>query len=205
MERNRWETAIRCLEVAAHPNTRDDEVIAAVNGFRRTVEGLPLSQVCIEFACGGVPLADLANMKETLERLQRENRELRRKLTVEEAAQAEAAQRLDAAYRRIYELTEEAGAAQRFADAVRREFEDFRAAYAEVLNGMEHENFDLRWMLDDAKRSLADKPAAVVRPFSAFLAEARLGEDKAAAFAGAGNGSGRIAANDPGGEHPWTA
>jgi hypothetical protein len=206
MERNRWETAIRCLEVAVHPNTRDDEVVAAVNGFRRTVEGLPLSQVCIEFACGGVPVADLANMKDTLERLQRENRELRRKLTVEEAAQTEAARRLDAAYRRICELTEEAASALRLAAAAEREFEDFRAAYAEVLRGVQHDNFARRWGLDETGPVIADKPPPAMprRPFSAFLAEARLGADKAAAFAGAGNGSGRVAANDPGGAHPWT-
>jgi hypothetical protein len=206
MERNRWETAIRCLEVAVHPNTRDDEVVAAVNGFRRTVDGVPLSQVCIEFACGGVPLADLANMKDTLGRLQGENRELRRKLTVEEAAQAEAGQRLDAAYRRIYELTEEAASAQRLAETAEREFEDFRAAYAEVLRGVQHNNFDRRWGLDEANPDIADKPPAMPRrPFSAFLAEAHLGVDKAAAFASAGNGSGRVAANDPGDEHPWRA
>src|SRR5580658_4284124 len=116
MERNRWETAIRCLEVAVHPNTSDDEVVAAVNGFRRTAEGLPLSRICIEFACGGVPLAELASMKDALERLQRENRELCRKLAVEETAQVEAEQRLDAAYRRIYELTEEAASVQRQAE-----------------------------------------------------------------------------------------
>jgi hypothetical protein len=206
MERNRWETAIRCLEMAVHPNTRDDEVVAAVNGFRRTVEGLPLSQVCIEFACGGLPLADLANMKDTLERLQRENRELRRRVTVEEAAQAEAAQRLDAAYRRIYELSEEAAAAQRLTEATEREFEDFRAAYAEVLRGVQYNDFDQRWGLGEASSDAADKPPAMPRrPFSAFLAEARLAADKAAAFASAGNGSGRVAANDTGGEHPWRA
>jgi hypothetical protein len=206
MERNKWETAIRCLEVAVHPNTHDDEVVAAVNGFRRTVDGLPLSQICIEFACGGVPLADLANMKDTLERLQRENRELARRLTVEGAAQAEAAQRLDAAYRRIYELTEEAASAQRLAAAAEREFEDFRAAYAEVLRGVQHDNFDRRWGLGEASPGVADTPPAMPRrPFSAFLAEARLGADKAAAFASAGNGSGRVAANDSGGEYPWRA
>src|SRR5215472_2690288 len=129
MERNRWETAIRCLEVAVHPNTRDDEVIAAVNGFRRTAEGVPVSQICIEFACGGVPLAELAAMKENLDRLRRENRELRRKLTVDEAVQEEAARRLDAAHRRIYELTEEAAAARHMAETVARDFEDFRGAY----------------------------------------------------------------------------
>jgi len=206
MERNRWETAIRCLEMAVHPNTRDDEVVAAVNGFRRTVEGMPLSQVCIEFACGGVPLADLANMKDTLERLQRENRELKRRITVEEAAQAAAAQRLDAAYRRIFELTEEAASAKRITEAAKREFDDFRTAYSEVLTGIQHDNFELHWALEEVKRNLDEKPpAAPRRPFSAFLAEARLAADQAAAFAGAGNGSGRVAANDTGDESPWRA
>ena len=87
MERNRWETAIRCLEVAVHPGTSDDEAIAAVNGFRRTAEGTPLARICAEFACGGVPLADLSQLKDMLDRLNRENLELRRKLAVEEAAQ----------------------------------------------------------------------------------------------------------------------
>jgi hypothetical protein len=202
MERNRWETAIRCLEVAVHPNTRDDEVVAAVNGFRRTVDGLPLSQVCFEFACGGVLPADLVKMQTTLERLQSENRELRRKLAIGAVAQAEAAQRLDAAYQRIYELTEEAASAQRKIEAAEREFEDFRAAYAEVLGGIHRDGFDRRWGLDEVAPGTADK--APRRPFSAFLAEARLAADKAAAFTRAGN-NGRVAANDTGGDYPWRA
>jgi len=199
MERNRWETAIRCLEVAVHSNTRDDEVIAAINGFRRTAEGLPLSQVCIEFACGGVPLADLAQLKDTLERLNRDNIELRRKLAVEEAAQASTARRLDDAYRRIYELTEEAIAAQRLAKAAEKEFEEFRTAYAQALDGMKQSNVDLRWALDEAKRSAVSEAH---RPFRAFLAEARLGEGEAAAF-NSGVGSGRLRVVEPG--EPWTA
>ena len=206
MERNRWETAIRCLEVAVHPNTREDEIVAAVNGFRRTVEGLPLSQVCIEFACGGLPLAELADIKDTLQRLSRENRELRRKLAVEEATQGDAAQRLDEAYKRIYELTEEAAAAQRIAKTVEREFEEFRAAYTRVVEGVQHENVDLRWALDEAKRTAQEGPPAIPRrPFSAFLTEARLGADRAASFASAGNGAGRTPANDPDPDQPWTA
>jgi hypothetical protein len=206
MERNKWETAIRCLEVAVHPNTGDDEVVAAVNGFRRTVEGMPLSQICTEFAGGGAPLADLANMRDTLQRLQRDNRELRRKLAVDEAAQAEAEQRLDTAYRRIYELTEEAASAERRAEAAEREFEDFRAAYAEVLRGVQYNNFARRWGLDEANPGIADKPPAMPRrPFSAFLAEARLGADKAAAFASTGKRRGPAAANDTGGDYPWRA
>ena len=54
MQRNRWETAIRCLEIAAHPNTNDEEVIAAINGFRRTADGTPLSRLCREFAKTGL-------------------------------------------------------------------------------------------------------------------------------------------------------
>jgi hypothetical protein len=195
MERNRWETAIRCLEVAVHPNTSDDEMIAAVNGFRRTVEGLPLSQVCIEFACGGVPLADLAQMKDALQRLNRDNLELRRKLAIEEAAQANTARSLDNAYRRIYQLTEEAMAAQRLAEATEKEFAEFRAAYAEALDSMKQSNAGLRSALDDAKRGAR-------RPFSAMLAEARLASSEAAAF-NSGAGSGRLRLVDPG--EPWTA
>jgi len=204
MERNRWETAIRCLEVAVHPNTSDDEVIAAINGFRRTADGIPLSQICVEFSCGGVPLADLAQMKQTLERLNRENLELRRKLAVEEAAQAGTARRLDEAYRRIYELTEEAAAAQRIAEAVEQEFEDFRTVYARVVDGVRSDNIDPRWALDEAKPGIAEPPVApVARPFSAFLAEARLAADQAASFVGAGTGSGKTPAADP--LRPWTA
>jgi hypothetical protein len=201
MERNRWETAIRCLEVAVHPNTHDDEVVAAVNGFRRTAEGVPLSQICMEFACGGVPLAELAAMKESLERLRRENLELRRKLTVDETAQEESARRLDATHRRIFELTEEAAAARRVAAAIEREFEDFRTAYARAIDGILHGSADVRAALDEAKH-----PAArMARPFSAFLAEARLEADKAASFASISNGSGRVPADASDGLPSWSA
>lgn len=199
MERNKWETAIRCLEVAVHPNTGDDELIAAVNGFRRTAEGLPLSQVCIEFACGGVPLAELSQLKETLERLNRDNRELRRRLAVEEAAQAATARRLDDAHQRIYQLTQEAMAAQRLAETAEQQFEEYRAAYSEALDGMKRSNSDLRWALDEAQRGV---PADARRPFRAFLAEARLASGAAAAF-NSGVGSGRLRVVEPG--EPWTA
>jgi hypothetical protein len=199
MERSRWETAIRCLEVAVHPNTSDDELIAAVNGFRRTVEGVPLSQVCVEFACAVGTLGDPAQMKDTLQHLNRENLELRRKLAVEEAAQASSEHRLDAAYRRIHELTREATAAQRVAAAIEREFEAFRAAYAQALDTIKRSNVDLRGALDAAKRSAASEAR---RPFSALLAEAQLSDGKAAAF-NSGIGSGRLRVADP--REPWTA
>ena len=79
MERNKWEIAIRCLEVALHPNTSDDEVVAAVNGFRRTARGKPLSQICSEFASrdvvGRSALAE--EWQEKFDRLSRENLDLR--------------------------------------------------------------------------------------------------------------------------------
>jgi len=200
MERNRWETAIRCLEVAVHPGTGDDEVIAAVNGFRRTAEGVPLSQVCLEYACGGLPLAELARFKETIDRLNRENLELRRKLAVEEAAQSATARRLDEACRRIFELTEEAAASQRVAEAIEREFEEFRAAYAKAIDEGRLAAAAHLLML---KATAGQEASGTRRPFSAFLAEARLAADRAAAAVGGGNGTGRRPANDPG--QPWTA
>lgn len=199
MERNKWETAIRCLEVATHPNTSDDEVVAAINGFRRTAEGAPLSRICIEVACGGLSPTDLAHLKDMLERLNRDNLELRRKLAVEEAAQANSERRLDAAYRRIHELTREAMAAQRVAEATEREFEAFRAAYAQALETVKQSNVDLRWALDVAKRGTTSEAR---RPFSAFLAEARLADGEAAAF-NSGTGSGRLRVVQS--DEPWTA
>lgn len=122
MERNRWETAVRCLEAAVHPDTSAGAVIGAVDEFRRLAGGLPVSQVCLEFACGGVPLAELAKMKDSLEQLSRENAELHRRLTAGTAAQAGAQGRLDAAYRRIHELTQEMLAARREAGTAEEDF-----------------------------------------------------------------------------------
>jgi hypothetical protein len=177
MDGNRWEPAIHCLEVAVHPATRDDQLIAAVNAFRHAAEGLPLSRICIEFACGGVPLAELARFKETIERLNRENRELRRKLAVEEAAQTSTARRLDDAHRRLFELTEEAMAAQRLAEAAEQEFEEFRAAYAAALGE-------------------TTRGARARGPFNAFLTEAKLAAGVAAAF-NSGIGTGRLKLVEP--------
>lgn len=181
MDGNRWEPAIRCLGIAVHPATRDDQMVAAVNAFRRAAEGLPLSQICIEFACGGVPLAELARFKDTIERLNRENRELRRKLAVEEAAQTSTARRLDDAHRRIFELTEEAVAARRLAETAEQEFAEFRAAYAAAL--------------DETSRG-----ARPDGPFNAFLTEAKLAAGVAAAF-NSGIGSGRLKLVEP--DAPW--
>jgi dsDNA-specific endonuclease/ATPase MutS2 len=209
MERNKWETAIRCLEVAVHPHTTDDEAIAAINGFRRTVEGTPLSQVCIEFACGGLPLSELAGIKATLEQLNRENLELRRKLAVDEAAQAATARRLDSAYERIHQLNEELLAARRHADAAEAEFAQFRADYSQLMDSASHDNRDLRLALDEARRAAAGRRAEHAAPsFARFLAEARMEINRVASPLNGplnGTGSGRLQPAEPNPDHPWTA
>jgi hypothetical protein len=128
MERNRWETAIRCLEVALHPHTSDDEVIAGVNGFRRTADGMPLRQVCAAFAGaerdGRVVSAEAARWRAKLDRLYRENLALRARLKAEE-------ERRVAAESRLPEIEQELRLAQSRADAAEQAFAQFRAAYGE--------------------------------------------------------------------------
>jgi hypothetical protein len=151
MDRNKWETAIRCLEVALHPNTSDDEVIAGVNGFRRTADGTPLSEVCAEFAGG--PPAD------------RENLDLRRKLEREQARQLAALRRLREAERLVRELSDEIRAEQ-------QSFADFRSASTTIVDGLKDENFDLRGALEEARTA---SRRTVASPFRDALAAA-LGE-----------------------------
>jgi septal ring factor EnvC (AmiA/AmiB activator) len=178
MERNRWDTAIRCLEVALHPNTSDDEVIAGVNGFRRTADGTPLSQVCIEFAgrdydgCG--PIADSARWHEKLDRLNQENLDLRRTLEVEEGRRISTVRRLQEAERRVRDLSNELLAAQRRASEIERQFADFRSAYGQILDGANREEFE------QASRTAADRQIQrAAPPFRKFLAAARQRADQA--------------------------
>jgi hypothetical protein len=157
VERNKWETAIRCLEVALHPNTSDDEVIAGVNGFRRTAEGAPLSAVCREFAG-----------KSADETPVRENLELRRRLEREHEGQLDALRRLREAERVIRAMAEEISAEQ-------RSFVDFRRASAQVVEGLKDENFDLRGALEQVRHEAA-RPVSVVTPFSKRFEAALNGE-----------------------------
>jgi hypothetical protein len=156
MERNRWETAIRCLEVALHPHTGDDEVIAGVNGFRRTADGTPLSEVCAALA--GTERAAAA--AEAAERLNRENADLRRKLETEQAGQSENMRRLRAAERLVLDLSAEIRAEQ-------QSFAAFRSASAQIVEGLRDENFDLRGALEQTRRT------AVAAPFRDLLTAAQ--------------------------------
>lgn len=128
MERNRCETAIRCLEVALHPNAKDGEVIAAVNGFRRTAKGRPLREVCVELFGKGHDARTPAPPPAKLDRLIRENLDLRRKLEAQEADQAAAAHRLREAEQRLRDLSDELLAADRRASAAEQQLANSRLA-----------------------------------------------------------------------------
>jgi hypothetical protein len=116
MERNRWETAIRCLEVALHPHTSDGEVIAAVNGFRRTAAGIPLRDICAAFTAGtdadGAAAAEVALWRLKLERLQQDYRALQRRLDRAESRRTEAERRAETAERAVRVLQEELAASR---------------------------------------------------------------------------------------------
>jgi hypothetical protein len=111
MERNKWEIAIRCLEVALHPNTGDEEVIAAGNGFRRTAGGTALTEMVAALA--GPPSA------RRLAKLTQVNRDL--------------AKRLDAAAQKIASLEAKTLAAQARAVHAEKQFTELRAAHAALV------------------------------------------------------------------------
>jgi hypothetical protein len=179
MERNRWETAIRCLEIAVHPHTAEEEVIAAVNGFRRTANGTPLIRVCREFA-GLAPPASSAE----LDRLRRENLELRRKFEEAENGRVAALRRAEAA-------EQNARAAEHRADAAEERLAEFQGAYGRISGGLSHENADLRRALAEARRNLAQPIHEPVRPFQNMLNTALGRPDQTP--------------STPALSHPWTA
>ncbi|HEU0217003.1 MAG TPA: hypothetical protein VFQ90_10100 [Stellaceae bacterium] len=167
MERNRWGTAIRCLEIAVHPNTSDEEALAAIRGFRRTARNVPMSQF-------GRAAADAApaHLLDRLDQLNQENRQLRRKITEAESRRAEALGRLQNAERRAQELGRELSAAEERADAAEQRLLEFRGAYGRIAGGLQHENVDLRRALDEARRNLAQPIHEPVAPFKAVLGTA---------------------------------
>lgn len=163
MERNRWETALRCLEIAVHPNTSDEEVVAAVRGFRRTAGKTPLIELCREFASAPDHLLS------RLEQLNRTNLVLRHKMEEIEAERAAAVRDLQAAEQRAQETGSELLAAEHRAGVAEQRLAEFQGAYGRISGGLRGENDDLRRALDEARRNLAQPTHEPVRPFQSAL------------------------------------
>ena len=204
MERNRWETAIRCLEVALHPNTGDDEVIAAVHGFRRIVAAWTLREICADLT-GTLRAANAANAATEETRLSRENRELRGRLATAEQRQAETLEELAEVQRQLGEARDEARRARDEATAGARQFAEFRAAHAHLAERLTRENADLRRMLEDARRGAAVATPQSRPTFGSELAAALRGNDFRAAPAQHGRASAASAAGRGAPRPAWVA
>jgi hypothetical protein len=198
MERNRWDTAIRCLEIAVHPNTSNEEIIAAINGFRRTADNAPLSQVCRELAGAGAAAPRAPTVpeagKQTLDRLTRENLELRQKVEAIEDSRTAALRRLGEAEQRADEIGSELVAAEQRADVAEQRLAGFRGTYGQSAGASRHENFDLRHALADARRNLTQPLHEPVRPFQTVLNAALQRPEQIQATAPTSAA-----------RHPWTA
>jgi len=134
MQRNKLETAIRCLEVALHPNTSDEEILAAVAGFRRTAAGTPLGELCLGLAQGNgaVRNLDMARLEAKCERLNQENFDLRLKVKFEEEGRALAARRLRRAERQIEEMSDRLAVSHDRTGALEHQLEELRNAYRDL-------------------------------------------------------------------------
>lgn len=163
MERNRWETAIRCLEIAVHPHTGDAEVIAAINGFRRTAGKTPFAQLCREL--GNAP----GHLLSRLDQLHRANLALRRKAEEADAGRVAALRDLQDARQRAQDLEAELLAAERRAAIAEQRLVEFQGAYGRISGGLRGENDGLRRALDEARRDLAQPIHEPVRPFQSAL------------------------------------
>jgi len=161
-------------------------------------DGKSLSQIGADFAAGGVLSPDLTQLAQKLDQLIRENLDLRRKLAAEEEAHSGTADRLDGAYQRIQELTEELAEALRQVELADQEFTNLRDAYARALNGAKHGALNLRSVVGEAHQALE------TAPFRVFLAEARLAANRTPPYP-AGTGSGRLPADTPNRPLPKTA
>ena len=199
MERNRWETALRCLEIAVHPNTSDEEVIAAVNGFRRTANRTPLAQLYREGAGGETaatrsPATDNEEQKQVLDRLSQENRELQQRLEAIEDSRASILRQLREAEQRAHEIGSELFAAEHRAKAAEQRLAAFETPYGRPSLGLQDENLDMPRALREAHRNLTQPIHEPVRPFQSVLNAALGRPDQAPAAAVA-----------PAARHPWTA
>lgn len=198
MERNKCETAIHCLEIALHPNTDDKEVIAAVNGFRRTADGTPLSDICRAIAAtegeGRTRDTDGAKWRAKLDRLNRENIQLR--LTLE-TQQRDAAHRLREAEQRVSDLTDEMMAARFRASEADTRLTDLQVAYRALLDRASQRT------APPTTSAIPEHPSKMpLSPFQAVLAAVRQrGDEPASAYPAAAPNRRKTEAA----RAPWTA
>jgi len=171
MERNRWETAIRCLEIAVHPNTSDEEVIAAINGFRRTANATSLGRLrrTLSEAAAADDESPLAEGRRRLDQLISENLRLRRKIHEAETERAAALQRAQDAGLQAKRVSEELLVAEHRADVAEQRLAEFHSPYGRISGGVHHESLDLQRALDEAKRNLAQPIHEPVLPFQNLL------------------------------------
>jgi len=139
MERNRWETALRCLEIAVHPNTSNEEILAAIAGFRRTAGGMPLNRLWQDFAppdpAGPGSARDAGHLLGRLDKLAQDNRALRRRAEEAEAARATALERLRMAEEAVRHIGDDLLAAEQRADAAEQRLAEFPGAYGRIAGG----------------------------------------------------------------------
>lgn len=167
MERKRWETAVRCLEIAIHPNTSDEEAIAAIRGFRRTAGGAPLDGLLRGLASTGAD--GIGHLHARLDQLHQENRWLQLKLAETRASGAAAQRELAAAQHRAAVLREELAEAEHHASVAERRLAEFQGAYGRISGGLQSENRDLRRALQEARRDLAQPIHEPIAPFQSML------------------------------------
>lgn len=163
MDRNRWETALRCLEVAVHPNTGDEEVLAAINGFRRTAGRTPLAQLYSEPA--GAP----DHLLSRVDQLNRANLALQRRAETAETGRAAALRSLQQSEQRLQEMGRELLAAEHRAAMAEQQLAEFQGAYGRLSGGLRGENDGLRRALGDARRDLGQPIHEPVQPFQRAL------------------------------------
>jgi hypothetical protein len=184
-----------------HSNTSDDEVLAAVNGFRRTAGSTPLSEVCAEFTHDNTHVADLAEWTARFVRLSRENLELRQRLDRSTTQRIDGAREPGEVARRLHdqrlrEMSEELLAVQRRAALAEQRLDDARDAYAQVTDGLKHEIAGLRGALEQARNAGTARQAEAGPVFSDFLTAAQQGAERPRFI--------RPVA-DTGSRSPWTA
>ena len=174
MERQKLRTVMRCLEIALHPNTRDEEIVAAVHGFRRTVGTASFPEICLEFARTNDPQGCAPEWHQQLHRLGRENLALQRDIEALRNLESLTGSRISEANERIRELEDELDAARRRARDAEKQTAEVKAAYRTVTDELRRQIVELH----RPNRSPASAQAATPSPveatsFAALLKAAR--------------------------------